>query len=118
LPDKTDNPVRGTVPIEIGGATYVMRLNWHGIAQIRELYPDGYDLMDVKTLATIISICLHGHDDMTPDRIMDEAPAIEPAIEKVSDMINYSWFGAKLPPEKEQKEPEAENPPRKAATKG
>jgi hypothetical protein len=117
LPDKTDNPVRGTVPIEIGGVTYIMRLNWHGIAQIRELYPDGYDLMDVKTLATIMSICLPGNPDMTADKIMDEAPAIEPSIEKVSDMINYSWFGAKVPDNTEKKE-EPENPPIKAATKG
>jgi hypothetical protein len=61
LADKAENPIRGTTPIEIGGVTYVMRLNWHGIAQIREMWPDGYDLMDVKTLATIISLALPNH---------------------------------------------------------
>ena len=117
MPDKTDNPVRGTVPVEIGGVTYVMRLNWHGIAQIRELYPDGYDLMDVKTLATIMSICLPNNPEMTVDRIMDESPPIEPSIESVSNMINYSWFGSKVEPEKPEKR-EEENPQKKAANGG
>ena len=116
MADKSENPIRGTTPIEIGGVTYVMRLNWHGIAQIREMWPDGYDLMDVKTLATIISLALPKHEEMTPERIMEEAPAIEPTIEKVSDMINYSWFGSKIEPEKP--EIQEENPPKKAATKG
>ena len=115
MADKAENPIRGTTPIEINGVTYVMRLNWHGIAQIREMWPDGYDLMDVKTLATIISLALPNHEDMTPERIMDEAPAIEPAIEKVSDMINYCWFGSKVEPPKQ--EIQEENPQKKAATK-
>ncbi len=114
MPDKTANPARGTVPIEIGDKTYIMRLTWHGVAQIRELYPDGYDLMDLKTLATMISICLKD-ETMTPEQIMDESPAIEPAIERVSEMINYSWFG--MPKEPEKKEAAEANPPKKAATR-
>jgi hypothetical protein len=114
--DQTANPVRGTVPIEIDGVTYIMRLNWHGVAQIREIYPDGYDLMDMKTLATVMSVCLPNNPDMTPERIMDAGPPIETSIEKVTDVINYSWFGSKSPPENIEKAPE-ENPPKKTAKK-
>jgi hypothetical protein len=117
LSDQSVNPVRGTVPIEIGGVTYIMRLNWHGIAQIRQLYPDGYDLMDMPTLAKLICVALPDHPDVTPEWIMDQGPPIEPTIELVSDMISYAWFGSKNP--QEVKEPEAEeNPPKKAAKKG
>lgn len=116
MSDQTANPVRGTVPIEIDGVTYIMRLTWHGVAQIRELYPDGYDLMDMKTLATIMAICLPDQKDVSAEWVMDRAPPIEPSIEKVSDMINYAWFGTKEPPE--VKAPEAEeNPPKKTAKK-
>lgn len=117
MADQSANPIRGTVPIEIDGVTYPMRLTWHGIAQIRQLYPDGYDLMDMQTLATIMAICLPNTEEMSPEWVMDRAPPIEPTIEKVSDMINYAWFGAKKEPE--VTEPEAEeNPPKKVARKG
>ena len=117
----TENPVRGTVRIDIDGETYTMRLNWHGIAQVRQSYPDGYNLADPRHLSVIMSIAMaERHPEMTPDRIMDLSPPLEHAISAVGDMINYSWWGQKDMPEEKDKEEDksAENPqmPRSEAT--
>lgn len=113
------NPLRGTVPIVINDETYTMRLNWHGIAQIRRLYPNGYDLSDPEHLSVIISIAMsEAHPDMTPDMVMDLSPPIESAIDAVTDLINYAWWGSKKQPERkveEEAEP-VENPPKMKAT--
>lgn len=110
---KIDNPVRGIVNIEIEGETYEMRLTWHGVAQVRHIYPDGYNLADPNHLAVIMSIAMgHKHPDMSPDRIMDLSPPLETAISAVSTMIDYAWWGKKGEAEDKVKEEEsAENPP-------
>ena len=115
------NPPRGTVFVEIDGKSYQMRLNWHGIAQIRRSYPEGYNLTDPEHLAVIMAVAMaHKHPEMTPDVIMDLSPPLEKAIDAVTDLINFSWWGAKTPPERKEKEEaaseEAENPRKKKAT--
>jgi hypothetical protein len=112
-----ENPIAGTVPFEIDGTTYTMRLTWHGVAQVRRAYPDGYNLADPEHLAVIMSIAMNAkHPEMTADRIMDLSPPLETAIEAVSTLINYSWWGQKTPPErKEEGEPE-KNPRKTKAT--
>lgn len=114
MPSLPDNPEAGVVNFRIGDETFTMRLNWHGIAQIRRAYPEGYNLADPEHLAVIMSIAMSTkHPDMTPDRIMDLSPPLEKAIESVSDMINFSWWGQKTPPERKEEEVKAEQNPRK-----
>lgn len=109
-----DNPIRGTVQLDIEGTTYTMRLNWHGVAQIRRAYPDGYNLADPEHLSVIMSIAMaEKHPDMTPDRIMDLSPPLETAIEAVSDLVNYSWWGQKTAPERKEEEGKSDENPRK-----
>lgn len=111
-----ENPVRGTVPFQIDGRTFTMRLTWHGVAQVRRLYPDGYNLADPEHLAVIMSVAMQAnHPEMTPDAIMDLSPPLERAIEAVSDLVNYSWWGTKTPPERKE-EAETENPRMPKAT--
>lgn len=111
---KTDNPVRGTITIDIDGKTYTMRLDWHGVAQVRRAFPDGYNLSDPEHLSVIMSVAMAKyHPEMNPDAIMDMSPPLELAIQSVTDMINYSWWGAKNAPESKegQEEESPENPP-------
>ena len=73
-----DNPSRGVVHLEIYGKTYEMRLDWHGIAQVRRSYPEGYDLMNPEHLAVIMAVAMaKKHPEMTPDVIMDLGPPLE-----------------------------------------
>lgn len=115
------NPTKGTVVITIDDRDYTMRLNWHGIAQIRRSYPEGYNLTDPEHLSVIMAVAMaEKHPEMTPDVIMDLSPPLEKAIDAVTDLINFSWWGAKTPPERKEKEEaaseEAENPRKKKAT--
>ena len=115
------NPTKGVTVITIDDQNYTMRLNWHGIAQIRRAYPEGYNLTDPEHLSVIMAVAMaEKHPEMTPDVIMDLSPPLEMAIDAVTDMINFSWWGSKTPPErKDEKEAapeEAENPRKKRAT--
>ena len=109
-----DNETKGIVHLRIGDKTYEMRLNWHGIAQVRRAYPDGYNLTDPEHLAVIMAVAMAAkHPEMTPDAIMDLSPPLERAIDAVTDLINYSWWGAKTPPERKEEADKAEENPRK-----
>jgi hypothetical protein len=95
------NPTRGTVTHEIDGIPYTMRLDWNAVAEIREKFPDGYNLTNPSHLSVVMAVAMAGrHPDMTPERIMEMSPPLAPAIEAVTDAINYCWFGAKDPPAK------------------
>jgi hypothetical protein len=109
------NNLAGLSDITLGDKTHTLRFDWNGIAELTQLFPDGYNLMDPKHLSQILAIGLrHEMADITADQVMGMSPPIIPTMESVGAAINCAYFGTSKAPEVEDK---PENPQKRPVAK-
>lgn len=96
-----DNPIRGTVGIEIGGAIHELRFNWDRLARLQAEFGAGREYlnaldeilkgMDFEKIARVLQIGIGG--GLTVQAITEGSPPIMAATAAIQKALLYALYG-------------------------
>lgn len=109
------NPYNGEATIELEGKTFLLRYDWEGFAQLRELCGEGFEVetaqalakFDLAYVAKVLAVGLRkSRPGTTPEEIMALAPPIGPVSAAISLAFRRGWWGPTgEPPETKKPNP-------------
>ena len=111
-----NNPVAGTVALEMGGETYTLLYDWTAIGRLNAAYAGTQNLMDPATLADVLEIGLVAHHpDIKAADIFAMRPPLMPAVDAVTRALSYAFHGDTTPEVAEENPPKPNRRSRRAS---
>ena len=102
-----ENPIAGTVPLDLRGKEYTLQFTWSGVAQVIKQYGQDRDLFDPDVLGGVTAIGLQAHHPgMTAEDVQDGAP-ISKVMAAVTRALHVAYFGEGEAPAEDKGNPPA-----------
>lgn len=79
--------------VTIDGKRYKLRFDWDALREVNQKHGDGPNMLDPEIVASVASIGMKAHPEMTPEKIRELSPPLVPFANAVQEALQWAYFG-------------------------
>lgn len=110
-----NNEFTGDVELKINGVAHTIKFDWHALAVLKSSFTEAQldkilSGTDLTKLATLLAIGLQRHHpNINESHILNNPPALVPAMAAIEKALTFAYFGADGPPVEDDESPAQES---------